>query len=393
VSEKVPQGNTNHARALGPLAGIRVVELASLAPAPFGCMVLADLGADVIRVERSGSGGGGLAVPSGVLDRGQRSMEANLKDPAGVEAVLRLVETADVLVEGFRPGVTERLGLGPEECLARNPRLVYGRMTGWGQDGPLAQAAGHDINYIAVAGALEPIGRPGERPIPPLNLLGDFGGGGFLLVIGILAALQERNTSGHGQVVDAAMVDGSALLTAFIHGMHSGGLWNDERGTNLFDGTAAFYDTYECADGQYVAVGCVEPQFYAELIDRLGLTGEDLPMQYDLDAADELKSRLGGVFKGRSRDEWTAVFAGSDACVSPVLTPWEAHTHPHNAARETFIEVGGIRQPAPAPRFSRTPAPAPEPAPRAGADSVELLAELGYSTQEISDLRAAGAIG
>ncbi len=371
-----------------------MVELASLAPAPFGCMVLADLGADVIRVERSGSGGGGgLAVPSGVLDRGQRSMEANLKDPAGVEAVLRLVETADVLVEGFRPGVTERLGLGPEECLARNPRLVYGRMTGWGQDGPLAQAAGHDINYIAVAGALEPIGRPGERPIPPLNLLGDFGGGGFLLVIGILAALQERNTSGHGQVVDAAMVDGSALLTAFIHGMHSGGLWNDERGTNLFDGTAAFYDTYECADGQYVAVGCVEPQFYAELIDRLGLTGEDLPMQYDLDAADELKSRLGGVFKGRSRDEWTAVFAGSDACVSPVLTPWEAHTHPHNAARETFIEVGGIRQPAPAPRFSRTPAPAPEPAPRAGADTVELLAELGYSTQEISDLRAAGAIG
>jgi len=320
-------------------------------------------------------------------------MEANLKDPAGVEAVLRLVETADVLVEGFRPGVTERLGLGPEECLARNPRLVYGRMTGWGQDGPLAQAAGHDINYIAVAGALEPIGRPGERPIPPLNLLGDFGGGGFLLVIGILAALQERNTSGHGQVVDAAMVDGSALLTAFIHGMHSGGLWNDERGTNLFDGTAAFYDTYECADGQYVAVGCVEPQFYAELIDRLGLTGEDLPMQYDLDAADELKSRLGGVFKGRSRDEWTAVFEGSDACVSPVLTPWEAHTHPHNAARETFIEVGGIRQPAPAPRFSRTPAPAPEPAPRAGADTDELLAELGYSTQEISDLRAAGAIG
>ena len=380
--------------AAGPLAGLRVIEMAGLGPGPFCAMVLADLGADVIRVERSGSGGGGgLAVPSGVLDRGQRSMEANLKDPAGVEAVLRLVETADVLVEGFRPGVTERLGLGPEECLARNPRLVYGRMTGWGQDGPLAQAAGHDINYIAVAGALEPIGRPGERPIPPLNLLGDFGGGGFLLVIGILAALQERNTSGHGQVVDAAMVDGSALLTAFIHGMHSGGLWNDERGTNLFDGTAAFYDTYECADGQYVAVGCVEPQFYAELIDRLGLTGEDLPMQYDLDAADELKSRLGGVFKGRSRDEWTAVFAGSDACVSPVLTPWEAHTHPHNAARETFIEVGGIRQPAPAPRFSRTPAPAPEPAPRAGADTVELLAELGYSTQEISDLRAAGAIG
>jgi len=392
VSESERVAANNHSR--GPLTGVRVVELASLAPAPFGCMVLADLGADVIRVERSGSGGGGgLAVPSGVLDRGQRSMEANLKDPAGVEAVLRLVETADVLVEGFRPGVTERLGLGPEECLARNPRLVYGRMTGWGQDGPLAQAAGHDINYIAVAGALEPIGRPGERPIPPLNLLGDFGGGGFLLVIGILAALQERNTSGHGQVVDAAMVDGSALLTAFIHGMHSGGLWNDERGTNLFDGTAAFYDTYECADGQYVAVGCVEPQFYAELIDRLGLTGEDLPMQYDLDAADELKSRLGGVFKGRSRDEWTAVFEGSDACVSPVLTPWEAHTHPHNAARETFIEVGGIRQPAPAPRFSRTPAPAPEPAPRAGADTDELLAELGYSTQEISDLRAAGAIG
>ncbi len=392
MSEKGRPGNNNHAQAAGPLAGIRVVEIASLAPAPFGCMVLADLGADVIRVERSGDSGG-LMAPSGVVDRGQRSVEVNLKDPAGVQAVLRLVETADVLVEGFRPGVAERLGIGPQDCLQRNPRLVYGRMTGWGQDGPLAQAAGHDINYIAVSGALEPIGRPGERPIPPLNLLGDFGGGGFLLVIGILAALQERTVSGQGQVVDAAMVDGSALLTAFIHGMHSAGLWNDERGTNLFDGAAAFYDTYECADGRFVAVGCVEPHFYAELIERLGLADEDLPAQFDLDAGAELKSRLGGVFKTKSRDEWTEVFVGSDACVSPVLTPWEAHEHPHNAARGTFVEVGGIRQPAPAPRFSRSTTGVPAPAPRSGQHTEVLLSELGYSAQQITELRAAGAIG
>jgi len=392
VSEKGRPGNNNHAQAAGPLAGLRIVEIASLAPAPFGCMVLADLGADVIRVERSGDSGG-LMAPSGVLDRGQRSVEVNLKDPAGVQAVLRLVETADVLVEGFRPGVAERLGIGPQDCLQRNPRLVYGRMTGWGQDGPLAQAAGHDINYIAVSGALEPIGRAAERPIPPLNLLGDFGGGGFLLVIGILAALQERTVSGEGQVVDAAMVDGSALLTAFIHGMHAAGLWNDERGTNLFDGAAAFYDTYECADGRFVAVGCVEPHFYAELIERLGLADEDLPAQFDLDAGAELKSRLGGVFETKSRDEWTEVFAGSDACVSPVLTPWEAHEHPHNAARGTFVEVDGIRQPAPAPRFSRSTTGVPAPAPRSGQHTEVLLSELGYSAQQITELRAAGAIG
>lgn len=377
----------------GPLNGIRVIEIASLAPAPFACMVLADLGADVIRVERSGSGGGGaLAVPSGVLDRGQRSVAVNLKDPAGVEAVLRLVETADVLVEGFRPGVAERLGVGPTECAERNPGLVYGRMTGYGQDGPLAHAAGHDINYIALAGALEPIGRSGERPIPPLNLLGDFAGGGFLLVIGILAALQERQASGKGQVVDAAMVDGAALLTSFVHALHASGLWMEDRGTNVLDGGAAFYDTYECADGRYVAVGCVEPQFYAVLLERLGLSENDLPQQYDLDAAAELKAALGEVFKTRSRDDWADHFNGSDACVSPVLSPWEAHRNAHNESRGTFVEIDGVPQPAPAPRFSRTQPPTPQMAPRVGEHTDVLLAEVGYSPEQITALHDQGAV-
>lgn len=378
----------------GPLSGIRVIEIASLAPAPFACMVLADLGADVIRVERFGGGGGGaMAVPSGVLDRGQRSVALNLKEPAGVEALLRLVETADVLVEGFRPGVAERLGVGPYECAERNPGLVYGRMTGYGQDGPLAHAAGHDINYIALAGALEPIGREGERPVPPLNLLGDFAGGGLLLVIGILAALHERQSSGRGQVVDAAMVEGAALLTSFVHALHASGLWMEGRGSNVLDGGAAFYDTYECADGQYVAVGCVEPQFYAELLERLDLVEEDLPQQYDLDAAADLKRVLGGVFKTKSRDEWAGRFAGSDACVSPVLSPWEAPENAHNVARGTFVEIGGVRQPAPAPRFSRTAPATPTPPPALGEHTELLLSQVGYSPEQITGLREQGVAG
>ncbi|OUS95715.1 CaiB/BaiF CoA-transferase family protein [Rhodococcus sp. NCIMB 12038] len=376
----------------GPLSGLTVVEIASLAPAPFGCMILADLGADVIRVERAGDGGTGLMAPSGVLDRGRRSIAVNLRTPEGLEAVLRLVEEADILVEGFRPGVAERLGIGPDDCLARNPALVYGRMTGWGQDGPLAPRAGHDINYIALAGALDPIGRAGERPVPPLNLLGDFGGGGLMLTMGILAALHERTRSGRGQVVDASMVDGAALLTAFVHGMNAAGLWQEGRGQNVLDGAAAFYDTYECADGLHVAVGCVEPHFYGELLDVLGLSGEDLPLQYDLDSAPELKARLADVFATRPRDEWAALFADSDACVSPVLSPWEAHEHPHNKERETFVEVGGIRQPAPAPRFSRTPAPVPRPAPRPGQDTDAILARAGYDAAAIEQLRSAGAV-
>lgn len=376
----------------GPLSGLTVVEIASLAPAPFGCMILADLGADVIRVERAGDGGTGLMAPSGVLDRGRRSIAVNLRTPEGLEAVLRLVEGADILVEGFRPGVAERLGIGPDDCLSRNPALIYGRMTGWGQDGPLAPRAGHDINYIALAGALDPIGRAGERPVPPLNLLGDFGGGGLMLTMGILASLHERTRSGRGQVVDASMVDGAALLTAFVHGMNAAGLWQEGRGQNVLDGAAAFYDTYECADGLHVAVGCVEPHFYGELLDVLGLSGEDLPLQYDLDAAPELKARLADVFATRPRDEWAALFADSDACVSPVLSPWEAHEHPHNKERETFVEVGGIRQPAPAPRFSRTPAPVPRPAPRPGQDTDAILARAGYDAAAIEQLRSAGAV-
>ncbi|WAM17178.1 CaiB/BaiF CoA transferase family protein [Rhodococcus sp. JS3073] len=376
----------------GPLSGLTVVEIASLAPAPFGCMILADLGADVIRVERAGDGGSGLMAPSGVLDRGRRSIAVNLRTPEGRGAVLRLVEGADILVEGFRPGVAERLGIGPDDCLSRNPGLIYGRMTGWGQDGPLAPRAGHDINYIALAGALEPIGRAGERPVPPLNLLGDFGGGGLMLAMGILAALHERSRSGRGQVVDASMVDGAALLTAFVHSMNAAGLWQEGRGQNVLDGAAAFYDTYECADGLHVAVGCVEPHFYGELLDVLGLSGEDLPSQYDLDAAPELKKRLADVFATRPRDDRAALFADSDACVSPVLSPWEAHEHPHNKERETFVEVGGIRQPAPAPRFSRTPAPVPRPAPRPGQDTDAILAQAGYDATGIEHLRSAGAV-
>ncbi|MFC9358142.1 CaiB/BaiF CoA transferase family protein [Rhodococcus sp. NPDC057014] len=376
----------------GPLSGLTVVEIASLAPAPFGCMILADLGADVIRVERAGDGGTGLMAPSGVLDRGRRSIAVNLRTPEGLEAVLRLVDDADILVEGFRPGVAERLGIGPDDCLARNPALIYGRMTGWGQDGPLAPRAGHDINSIALAGALDPIGRAGERPVPPLNLLGDFGGGGLMLTMGILAALHERTRSGRGQVVDVSMVDGAALLTAFVHGMNAAGLWQDGRGQNVLDGAAAFYDTYACADGLHVAVGCVEPHFYGELLDVLGLSGEELPLQYDLDAAPELKARLAEMFATRPRDEWAALFADSDACVSPVLSPWEAHEHPHNTERETFVEVGGIRQPAPAPRFSRTPAPVPRPAPRPGQDTDAILARAGYDAAAIGKLRSAGAV-
>ncbi|MGC4768561.1 CaiB/BaiF CoA transferase family protein [Micromonospora sp. DT44] len=363
-SEAFTRGPDGSSRG-GPLAGVRVVELASLAPAPFGCMVLADLGADVVRVDRpDGPGAGRLAAPSaGPLQRGRRLTALDLKSPAGVADLLRLVERADVLVEAYRPGVAERLGFGPDVCRDRNPRLVYARMTGWGQDGPLAARAGHDIDYIAVAGALEPLGRAGERPHAPLNLIGDFAGGGMLLAVGVLAALLERERSGLGQVVDAAMVDGSALLTSFLHGLLGTGLWAAPRGRNLLDGGAPFYDTYATADGGFMAVGALEPAFYGELLTGLGLADAGLPHQYDPSGWDELRRRLTERFAERTRDEWTAIFADRDACVAPVLAPGDAYRHPHNAARGTFVEVAGEVQPAPAPRFDRTPTDPPIPAP------------------------------
>lgn len=349
-----------------PLAGLSVIEFASLAPAPFACTMLADLGADVLRIDRTGPADGAAAartgstaaaaaVPPDPLTRGRRTMALNLKDPAATETVLDLLAEADVLVEGFRPGVMERLGLGPEPCLARNPRLVYGRMTGWGQTGPLADRAGHDINYLALSGALEPLGPADGPPLPPLNYVADFGGGGMLLTVGVLAALHERERTGLGQVVDAAMTEGAALITGILHGLEARGLWERERGRNLFDGSAPFYSAYTCADGKFVAVGAVEPQFYAQLLTGLELANGqvDPAAQYDRDSWPETKEILARAFAARTRDEWAGHFEPTDACVSPVLTPWEAHQHPHNAARGTFIDVDGQIQPGPAPRFSR----------------------------------------
>jgi crotonobetainyl-CoA:carnitine CoA-transferase CaiB-like acyl-CoA transferase len=369
-----------------------VIEVASLAPAPFGCMVLADLGADVLRIDRPDRSGRQQLPPVDPLCRSRRSIRLDLKNPAGVDILLRLVAGADVLVEAFRPGVAERLGFGPEVCAERNPRLIFARMTGWGQDGPLAATAGHDIDYIAVSGSLEPIGREGERPVPPLNLIGDFGGGGMLLVIGVLAALLERERSGRGQVIDVAMVDGSAMLASFLYGLLAAGAWQDGRGTNVLDGGAPFYDTYTTADGLYMAVGALEPKFYAELLARLGLDEAGLPAQYDRSGWPELRARFTEAFAGRTQAQWVAAFAGSDACVAPVVSPRNAPAHPHNAARGTFIDVGGVVQPAPAPRFARTPCGPPSPPVKLGNDTREVLAELGLTPAEITDLRDRGAV-
>jgi len=378
---------------MGPLDGIRVVEIASLAPAPFACMILSDLGADVLRVDRAEICGASAKAPLDPLSRGRRSAGINLKDAAGIELLLRLVAAADVLVEGFRPGVAERLGFGPQVCAERNPRLVYGRMTGWGQDGPLAPTAGHDIDYIAISGALSLVGRAGQSPVPPVNLLADFGGGGMLLALGVLAALLERERSGLGQVVDAAMVDGSALLTSFVYGLRASGAWQDARGVNLLDGGAPFYDTYETADGKYVAVGALEDKFYAELLAGLGLSGAGLPPQHDRAGWPVLRARFAEAFLTRTRDEWAEVFAASDGCVAPVLSAAEAPGHPHNASRGTFADVGGLVQPAPAPRFGRSAAGPPSAPPRPGADTDAMLAELGCTTAEIAALRASGTVG
>jgi alpha-methylacyl-CoA racemase len=378
---------------MGPLSGVRVIEIASLAPAPFGCMVLADLGADVLRVDRAERCGPDAPQPADPLSRGRRSIGLNLKDPAAVDILLRLVEDADVLVEGFRPGVAERLGFGPDVCAGRNPGLIFARMTGWGQDGPLAPTAGHDIDYIAISGALGMVGRAGESPVPPVNLIGDFGGGGMLLALGILAALVERAGSGQGQVVDAAMVDGSALLTSFVYGLRALGGWQDKRGSNLLDGGAPFYDTYATADGQYLAVGALEPQFYAALLRGLGLADTELPAQHDRQRWPELRQRFAETFASRSRAEWEQVFAGTDACVSPVLSLAEAPAHPHAVARNSFVSIGGVTQPAPAPRFGRTAADQPAAPPRPGTDTDAVLAGLGLSAGDITGLRARGVIG
>jgi alpha-methylacyl-CoA racemase len=380
----------------GPLAGLRVVEFAGIGPGPFAAMLFADLGAEVVRIERRGVSRRPLSLlnagPFDVLNRGRRAVAVDLKRPAGVQVALRLVDRADALIEGFRPGVMERLGLGPDVCLARNLRLVYGRMTGWGQSGPLAHAAGHDINYIALSGALHAIGTP-EQPLPPLNLVGDFGGGALLLAWGMLSALWEARSSGQGQVVDAAMTDGAALLMAMMYGVKAGGLWSDERGANLLDGGAPFYGTYACADGKYLAVGPIEPQFYRLFLEQVGITDPELANQFDLTAWPYQREKLAAILRTRTRDEWCALLEGSDACVTPVLDLEEAPQHPHNQARGTFVVVDDVLQPAPAPRLSRTPGEIRNPPPQAGQDTQAVLCEWGFTQDEVDALLAAGAIG
>jgi alpha-methylacyl-CoA racemase len=376
---------------MGPLAGVRVVEVAGIGPGPFAAMLLADLGAEVVRVERPASSRG--AWPT-VLARGRRSVAVDLHHPEGAGVVLRLAGAADALLEGFRPGTAERLGIGPDACLARNPRLVYGRMTGWGQDGPLSGTAGHDINYIALAGALHPIGRAGEAPVPPLNLVGDFGGGGMLLAFGVVCALLEAGRSGRGQVVDAAVVDGAALLTTLFHELAGMGLWRWEREANLLDGGAPFYGVYQASDGGYVSVGALEPRFYRELLERLGLAGStDLPDQDERDRWPELRERFAAVIRTRTRDEWCRPGEAGDACMAPVLSPAEAPDHPHNRARGTFVDTPEGPRPAAAPRFSRTTCAPPGLAPAPGLDAAEVLADWGFGAAELAALREAGAIG
>lgn len=376
----------------GPLEGYKVVEMVGLGPAPFCAMMLADMGAEVIRIDRRGAGGTGDDARFDVMARGRRSLGIDLKQPGGAETVLGLIARADVLIEGFRPGVMERLGLGPDVCLARNPKLVYGRMTGWGQHGPLAKAAGHDINYIALSGALHAIGRPGEPPVVPLNYIGDFGGGAMFLAFGVLCALLETKTSGRGQVVDAAMTDGAALLSAMMYGMKAAGDLSNQRGENLLDGGAHFYDTYACADGKYVAIGSIEPQFYALLIKLCGIDDPAFQAQRDPHAWPLLKYRLADVFKTKNRAEWCALMEGTDVCFAPVLDWDEAPQHPHNQARETFIDIAGVIQPAPAPRFSHSKAAAPTPPAQPGEHSAAILADWGVSEASIADLAARGVI-
>ncbi|KLR59872.1 putative acyl-CoA transferase/carnitine dehydratase [Actinobacteria bacterium IMCC26207] len=386
---------------MGPLSGLKIVEVAGIGPAPFAAMMLSDMGADVIRVDRleNSNGGDPAAPPSDIFNRGRRSIALNLKSAGGLKTLLDLIGQADAVMEGFRPGVAERLGFGPEVCQEINPKLVYGRMTGWGQDGPYALTAGHDINYIALAGVLAHLGREGEKPTPPINLVGDFGGGGMLLAFGLVCALLEAGRSGQGQVVDAAMVDGSASLMTMVWGFKAMGMWSDDRGTNLLDTATHFYDTYECADGNFVSIGSIEPQFYAELLKHTNLEqvyvdlGEPMPTQMDKAKWPEMKAHLAAIFVTKSRDEWSALLEGTDICFAPVLTMDEAAQHPHNVHRKTFVEVAGITQPAPSPRFDRTPGEIQRPPSHPGQHTDEILTEwLGAESQEIAELRQSDSV-
>jgi alpha-methylacyl-CoA racemase len=379
---------------MGVLSGYRVIELAGIGPAPMCAMLLSDMGADVVRIDRLADAGLGVQVQTkySLLNRGRRSVALDLKRPEATDTVLRMVEKADALIEGFRPGVMERLGLGPDVCLARNQKLVYGRMTGWGQEGPLAQAAGHDINYIALAGALYSIGRRGEAPVPPLNLVGDFGGGALYLALGVVAGILEAQKSGKGQVVDVAMVDGVASLMTAIYGMHGAGIWTNDRGTNILDTGAHYYDVYETRDGKHISIGSIETKFYEELLERSGLKNEELPRQNDRPSWPQMKERLKALFLTKTRDEWCKIMEGTDICFAPVLSMDEAPQHPHNQLRGTFVAQDGVTQPAPAPRFSRTPSAIQCPPAAPGQHTEEALRDWGFSSVDLEKLRNCGAI-
>ncbi len=372
----------------GPLTGLKVIEFAGIGPGPFCGMLLSDLGADVVRIDRKGQGRG---APSDITSRGRRSVALDLKTPEAVEACLKLMDSADAIIEGFRPGVMERLGLGPDVALARNPKLVFGRMTGWGQTGPYAMAAGHDMNYIAITGALHAIGTD-DKPVPPLNLVGDFGGGALYLAFGLLAGVIQARETGKGQVIDCAMSDGAASLMAMFYGFKAGGMWKEARRSNMLDGGAHFYDTYQCSDGKWVSIGSIEPQFYALLLEKTGIDDPEFQKQHDRSAWPGLREKLAKVIAQKTRDEWTAIMGGTDVCFAPVLDLDEAPNHPHNLARETFVELGGVIQPAPAPRFSATPGKIQGPPPAIGAHDREALTDWGFSDGEIDALKAAGAL-
>jgi len=376
----------------GPLSGIRILEIAGIGPGPFAAMMLADMGAEVVRVDRVQAVRDNVTGSHwDVMLRGRRNVALDLKHPEGVEALLTLVEGADAIIEGFRPGVMERLGVGPDQCLARNPKLVFGRMTGWGQEGPYANSAGHDINYIALAGALAHFGRAGEPPTPPLNMVGDFGGGGMLMAFGVVCALLESQRSGKGQVVDAAMVDGSAVLMSMFWAFKNIGMFDESaRGTNLLDTGAHFYDVFECADGEWVSIGSIEPQFYALLLEKTGVSAE-FAAQMDRSKWPQLKEKLAAVFRTKTRAQWNEIMEGTDVCYAPVLRMSEAAQHPHNVARNTFVEVAGITQPAPAPRYSRTITNVPTPPAHAGEHTRAVLADWGFDADRIDALVAAGA--